>query len=190
MYPAVVDGRVKWIIDGYTTSDAYPYSTSRPMQEATADSLTLAAQGVPVEMPPEVNYIRNSVKATVDAYDGSVDLYAWDTEDPPVLKAWSDVFPTSVQPMSEISGDLMSHIRYPEDMFKVQRTLLTQYHVEDAGQFFSGQDFWANPADPVSTGGRVGPERPPEAAAVLHVAADAGTGVVGVLADQHLHPGR
>ena len=160
MYPAVVDGRVQWIIDGYTTSDAYPYSTSRPMQEATADSLTLAAQGVPVEMPPEVNYIRNSVKATVDAYDGSVTLYAWDTQDP-ILKAWSDVFPTSVQPMSEISGDLMSHIRYPEDMFKVQRTLLTQYHVEEAGQFFSGQDFWANPVDPVGTGGATSAKQPP-----------------------------
>src|SRR5690606_17773953 len=68
VYPAVVDGRVKWIVDAYTTTDAYPYSTSAPMQEATTDSLTLAAQGVPVDLPPEVNYIRNSVKATVDAY--------------------------------------------------------------------------------------------------------------------------
>ncbi|MFE6969378.1 UPF0182 family protein [Isoptericola sp. NPDC057653] len=160
MYPAVVDGRVKWIVDAYTTSDAYPYSTSRPMQEATADSLTLAAQGVPVEMPQEVNYIRNSVKATVDAYDGSVTLYAWDTDDP-VLKAWSGVFPTSVKPMSEISGDLMSHIRYPEDMFKVQRTLLTQYHVNDAGQFFSGQDFWANPEDPVANKNAPAAKQPP-----------------------------
>ncbi|MGH8966602.1 MAG: UPF0182 family protein, partial [Actinomycetes bacterium] len=160
MYPAVVDGRVKWIVDAYTTTDAYPYSTGQPMQEATADSLTLAAQGVPVDMPPEVNYIRNSVKATVDAYDGSVTLYAWDADDP-VLQAWSEVFPTSVKPMSEMSGELISHVRYPEDMFKVQRTLLAQYHVEDAGQFFSGQDFWANPTDPVASGDTAAAKQPP-----------------------------
>ncbi len=160
MYPAVVDGRVKWIIDAYTTSDAFPYSTSMPMQEATTDSLTLAAQGVPVELPPEVNYIRNSVKATVDAYDGTVTLYAWDPEDP-VLQAWSEVFPTSLRPLEEISGDLMSHIRYPEDMFKVQRELLTQYHVTDAAQFFSSSDEWETPADPVASTETIAPTQPP-----------------------------
>lgn len=148
VYPAVVDGRVKWIVDAYTTSDAVPYSTSTPLDEAVADTLTTAS-GAPVELPEEVNYIRNSVKATVDAYDGSVDLYAWDAEDP-VLKAWTNVFPGSVKPLSEISADLMSHVRYPEDLFKVQRTLLSQYHVTDSAEFFSGQDFWNNPADPVS----------------------------------------
>jgi uncharacterized membrane protein (UPF0182 family) len=100
-------------------------------------------------LPEEVNYIRNSVKATVDAYDGSVDLYAWDAEDP-ILKAWTNVFPASVKPMDQISGDLMSHLRYPEDLFKVQRTLLSQYHVTDSAEFFSGQDFWNNPTDPTS----------------------------------------
>ncbi|WP_036966972.1 UPF0182 family protein [Promicromonospora kroppenstedtii] len=148
VYPAVVDGRVKWIVDAYTTSDAVPYSTSTPLDEAVADTLTQQA-GAPVELPEEVNYIRNSVKATVDAYDGSVDLYAWDDQDP-ILKAWTNVFPTSVKPMSEISGDLMSHLRYPEDLFKVQRTLLSQYHVTDSAEFFSGQDFWNNPTDPTS----------------------------------------
>lgn len=149
VYPAVVDGRVKWIIDAYTTTDHYPYATSTPMEEVTTDALTLAQAGA-VEAPQEVNYIRNSVKATVDAYDGSVTLYAWDTEDP-VLQAWSNVFPTSIEPMSQISGDLMSHLRYPEDLFKVQRQLLSQYHVTEAGAFFSGQDFWENPQDPTST---------------------------------------
>ncbi|PUB29852.1 hypothetical protein C8K30_102228 [Promicromonospora sp. AC04] len=150
-YPAVVDGRVKWIIDAYTTSDAVPYSTSTPLDEAVADTLTTTTTqtGAPVELPEEVNYIRNSVKATVDAYDGSVDLYAWDAEDP-ILKAWTNVFPTSVKPMEEISGDLMSHLRYPEDLFKVQRTLLSQYHVTNSAEFFSGQDFWNNPTDPTS----------------------------------------
>ncbi|WP_425954895.1 UPF0182 family protein [Xylanimonas sp. McL0601] len=150
LYPAVVDGRVKWIVDGYTTSNAYPYSTSTPMSESIADTLTAAqAQGLPVQLPPSVNYIRNSVKATVDAYDGTVTLYAWEPNDP-VLKAWEKVFPGAVQPMSEISGDLMSHLRYPEDLFKVQRTLLQKYHVRDAAQFFSGQDFWHSPQDPTA----------------------------------------
>ncbi|MBD5786933.1 UPF0182 family protein [Cellulosimicrobium terreum] len=158
VYPAVVDGRVKWIVDGYTTSDGYPYSTSASLQESTADSL-VAANSVEALAPQEVNYIRNSVKATVDAYDGSVDLYAWDTEDP-VLQAWSEVFPSSMQPMSEISGDLMSHLRYPEDLFKVQRTLLSRYHVDDANEFFSGQDFWRSPEDPTASGA-VKPLQPP-----------------------------
>ncbi|MFC8797070.1 UPF0182 family protein [Promicromonospora sp. NPDC057138] len=148
VYPAVVDGRVKWIVDAYTTSDAVPYSSSTPLDEAVADTLT-TQQGAPVALPEEVNYIRNSVKATVDAYDGSVDLYAWDADDP-ILKAWTNVFPGSVKPMEEISGDLMSHLRYPEDLFKVQRTLLSQYHVTDSAEFFSGQDFWNNPTDPTS----------------------------------------
>ena len=160
VYPAVVDGRVKWIVDAYTTTDAYPYSTSAPMQEATTDSLTLAAQGVPVDLPPEVNYIRNSVKATVDAYDGTVTLYAWDAEDP-LLQAWSQVFPASLQPMEEISGDLMAHVRYPEDMFKVQRTLLERYHVTDAIALFSGSDEWVTPDDPVASSETAASKQPP-----------------------------
>ncbi len=150
VYPAVVDGRVKWIVDGYTTSNAYPYSTSESLEDSTRDSL-VAANSVEALAPQQVNYIRNSVKATVDAYDGSVDLYAWDTEDP-VLQAWTQVFPNAVQPLSEISGDLMSHLRYPEDLFKVQRTLLASYHVDDANEFFSGQDFWRSPEDPTASG--------------------------------------
>lgn len=150
VYPAVVDGRVKWIIDGYTTSDQYPYAAVRSLEDATTDSLTERSSTVQALLPKQVNYIRNSVKATVDAYDGSVDLYAWDTDDP-ILRAWTKVFPTSLQPMSEISGDLMGHLRYPEDLFKVQRALLGQYHVTNAAGFFSGNDFWQNPADPTSS---------------------------------------
>ncbi len=151
VYPAVVDGKVKWIVDGYTTSDAYPYSTSTPMSESITDSITAAAQaqGMTLSLPPSVNYIRNSVKATVDAYTGEVTLYAWEPEDP-ILKAWERVFPDAVQPMSEISGDLMSHLRYPEDMFKVQRALMQRYHVTDPAQFFTGQDEWRSPNDPVT----------------------------------------
>ncbi|GAA4736656.1 UPF0182 family protein [Isoptericola chiayiensis] len=160
VYPAVVDGRVKWVVDAYTTSDAYPYSTREATQEATTDSLTLAAQGVPVELPPEVNYIRNSVKATVDAYDGSVDLYAWEPEDP-LLQAWEEIFPGSLQPIDEMSGELMSHVRYPQDLFKVQRTLLERYHVTDAVALFTGSDEWETPDDPVAGGDTVASKQPP-----------------------------
>jgi uncharacterized protein len=160
VYPAVVDGRVKWIVDGYTTTNSYPYSTSRSLDETTQDTLTVNSQSVAALAPQEINYIRNSVKATVDAYDGSVDLYAWDPEDP-VLQAWDNVFPTSLKPISEISGDLMSHLRYPEDMFKVQRALLASYHVDDAREFFSGQDFWNVPRDPTVRGSGTKPYQPP-----------------------------
>jgi uncharacterized protein len=147
VYPAVVDGRVKWIIDGYTTSSQYPYSATRSLDDATIDSLTETSQAVQALSPKNVNYIRNSVKATVDAYDGSVTLYAWDPTDP-VLKTWQKIFPSSLKPISAIDGPLMAHIRYPEDLFKVQRALLSRYHVSDPKQFFQGSDFWATPNDP------------------------------------------
>ncbi|MEO8518386.1 MAG: UPF0182 family protein, partial [Dermatophilaceae bacterium] len=113
-YPAVVNGRVKWILDGYTTSADYPYSKLQQINNATADSLTARTNSIQALQAAQVNYIRNSVKATVDAYDGSVKLYAWDSQDP-LLKAWSKAFGGTIRPMSEISGDLMSHLRYPED---------------------------------------------------------------------------
>ena len=150
VYPAVVDGRVKWIVDGYTTSSNYPYSQKTDLAEATQDSTTISSQTVQGLTDKEVNYMRNSVKATVDAYDGSVDLYTWDDSDP-VLKAWQSIFPGQYHPMSEISGDLMAHMRYPEGMFKVQRQLLAKYHVTSASQFFSGEDFWQTPVDPTES---------------------------------------
>ncbi|HEY3437250.1 MAG TPA: UPF0182 family protein, partial [Actinotalea sp.] len=149
VYPAVVDKRVVWIVDGYTTSDSYPYSTSKALEDVTTDSLTGRSDTIAALAPQEVNYLRNSVKATVDAYSGKVTLYTWDEKDP-VLKAWQRIFPSTVEPMSKISGDLMSHLRYPEDLFKVQRSLMATYHVSNAADFYSGQDFWKNPDDPVT----------------------------------------
>jgi uncharacterized membrane protein (UPF0182 family) len=151
VYPAVVDGRVKWIVDGYTTADSYPYSTAKAMSETVTAAMAAERAAGVTPMPNAVNYIRNAVKATVDAYDGSVTLYAWDAEDP-LLKAWNNIYPGTVSPLSEISGDLMSHLRYPEDMFKVQRAQMQRYHVQDPAQFFSGQDLWATPQDPTITG--------------------------------------
>jgi uncharacterized protein len=154
-YPAVVDGRVKWIIEGYTTSANYPYSSIESFNAAIIDSSTERGRFG----SGNINYIRNSVKATVDAYDGKVDLYAWDTEDP-ILKAWMGIFPSTVQPISNISADLMSHMRYPSDLFKVQRSILGRYHVTEAGAFYSQQDAWMTPNDPVSGVG-VGRLQPP-----------------------------
>ena len=150
VYPAVVDGRVKWIVDGYTTSDAYPYSQMTDLGDATKDSTTETSCTVTGLNSQNANYIRNSVKATVDAYDGSVDLYVWDESDP-VIKAWEQIFPGQYHQLSEISGDLMSHLRYPESLFKVQRELLAKYHVSSANQFFSGEDFWQTPVDPTES---------------------------------------
>jgi uncharacterized membrane protein (UPF0182 family) len=155
-YPAVVDGRIKWILDGYTTTSRYPYSRTETLSEATADSITATSTSVVPLQAQRVNYIRNSVKATVDAFDGSVTLYAWDGQDP-VLKAWRKVFPATVRPLSQIDGQLMSHLRYPEDLFKVQRQLLTRYHVTDGGAFFGGQDFWRVPNDPTESGAQFQP---------------------------------
>ncbi|MCE7482828.1 MULTISPECIES: UPF0182 family protein [Microbacterium] len=142
-YPSVVDGRVVWIVDGYTTSSTYPYSTSVSLSDAIADSNT-AAPNFAID---DINYIRNSVKATVDAYDGSVTLYAWDDEDP-ILKAWQKVYPATVEPISEMSADLMSHVRYPTDLFKVQREILGVYHVDTAGSFAQQDNRWQTPNDP------------------------------------------
>jgi len=87
----------------------------------------------------------------VDAYDGSVTLYAWDDQDP-VLKVWSKAFKNTVRPISQISSELMQHLRYPEDLFKVQRQLISRYHVTDPLSFFVGQDFWKIPSDPTEAG--------------------------------------
>ncbi|SDX78050.1 hypothetical protein SAMN05660209_01212 [Geodermatophilus africanus] len=144
-YPAVIDGRVVWILDGYTTSGSYPYSEQMELGEAATDALTGTGT---TALPNETfNYIRNSVKATVDAYDGTVTLYEWDTEDP-VLETYMKAFPGLVESRDEMSTELVSHVRYPEDLFKVQRDILTRYHVSDPGDFYSQNDRWAVPADP------------------------------------------
>jgi uncharacterized membrane protein (UPF0182 family) len=147
-YPAVIEGRIQWIIDAYTTTNGYPYASRTTLGETTADSLTDNQRAV-VAQQNQVNYIRNSVKATVDAYDGTVNLYQWDTEDP-VLKTWMKAFPGTVKAKDEIKPDLKAHLRYPQDMFKVQRELLTRYHVTDPAQFYSGSDAWQVPDDPTT----------------------------------------
>jgi uncharacterized membrane protein (UPF0182 family) len=144
-YPSVVDGKLVWIVDGYTTSSDYPYSRVESLSAAIADRQTPAT----TLSLDNVNYIRNSVKATVDAYSGQVTLYAWDEKDP-ILATWQKVYPNTVKPLSTMSAELMSHVRYPENLFKAQRAILGQYHVTDAGSFYSRDDAWITPNDPTA----------------------------------------
>ncbi len=152
VYPAVVEGRIVWIVDGYTTSNAYPYSERVSLEDATTDSLT--RQGTIAAQPDTmINYMRNSVKAVVDAYDGTVKLYAWDESDP-VLRTWQKVFPGTVLKRDQISPDLLNHLRYPQDLFKVQRQILNKYHVTDPRTWYLQSDQWATPPDPVKGTGK------------------------------------
>ena len=147
--PAVVDGRIVWILDGYTTSDKYPLAEKKSLQEMTSDAINprSAYATLPTD---QINYMRNAVKATVDAYDGTVKLYEWDTTDP-ILKVWEKAFPGVVKAKSDIPDDVLQHMRYPEDLFKVQREMLASYHVLDPKTFYEGNDKWDVPQDPVTS---------------------------------------
>jgi uncharacterized protein len=152
-YPAIVDGHLVWIVDAYTTTGNYPQSERESLEQATSDSLT-GTQALAAQSSTDINYIRNSVKAVVDAYDGSVSLYAWDPNDP-ILKAWMSAFPGVVKSRDEIPEALLEHLRYPEDLFKVQREILARYHVTDASTFYQGTDRWRVPEDPTIEAGTI-----------------------------------
>ena len=147
-YPAVVQGRIVWIVDGYTTANSYPNSERVNLNSVTSDTQTTVGGTVVAQPQDDINYIRNSVKAVVDAYDGTVRLFAWDEADP-VLQTWRKAFPDVVEPKTEIPEDLLDHLRYPQDMFKVQRQILTNYHVTDPGTWYSNSNLWEVPNDPV-----------------------------------------
>jgi uncharacterized membrane protein (UPF0182 family) len=151
-YPAVINGRIIWILDGYTTSSGYPYSERTRLGDVTNDANTGGNRAA--QANNEINYIRNSVKATVDAYTGEVNLYAFDPSDP-LLKTWMKAFPGTVK--TQIPEDLRVHFRYPEDLFKVQRDLIGQYHVTDPIGFYTQEDFWTVPDEP----GNAGTQQPP-----------------------------
>lgn len=164
-YPAVMaDGSIKWIVDGYTTLDNYPYSQPTSLQSATADAQDLnPGQTGRTQVNKTIGYVRNSVKATVDAYTGEVTLYEFDTKDP-VLRTWRKVFPGTVKSRAEFDQNtsLREHVRYPEDIFKIQRSLLTQYHVDSPQTFFQGNDRWSVPPDPTnSDAAQRGLDQPP-----------------------------
>ena len=164
--PAVVDGKMVWILDGYTTTDKYPGSQKKSLQEMTSDAINprSAYATLPTD---QINYMNNSVKATVDMYDGTVNLYAWNSKDP-ILRTWEKAFPGVVKSKSKIPPDLLAHMRYPEDLFKVQRDMLASYHVLDPKTFYEGNDQWAIPEDPSTSTRKQPPYR-------LSVATKAGT---------------
>ncbi len=155
-YPAVVDGKVQWILDGYTMTDRYPNSERDSFETMISDALTAAPSYVTLPTD-QINYMRNSVKVTVDAYDGTVTLYEWERD--PILQAWMKVFPDLVQPRDAISPDLEQHLRYPEDMFKVQRSILAQYHITRPQDFYKGTDLWTVPQDPSQPSSKQPPYR-------------------------------
>ena len=123
-------------MDAYTTSDAYPYSQAVNLAEVTAELLP----------PQEVNYIRNSVKVVVDAYDGSVTYYA--DLDEPIMQAWDRAFPGVFTSIDAAPEEVRDHFRYPENLFQTQAFQYANYHVEDPAAFYRKQDFWEIPTDP------------------------------------------
>jgi uncharacterized membrane protein (UPF0182 family) len=156
-YPVVIDGEVLWVVDGYTTTDGFPYSEQQSLSSSTKTSLNTTTQAVAAQRNAQINYIRNSVKATVNAYTGQVTLYEWNQvpsgtsaqADPdPVLKTWEKAFPGVVKPQSQMPAALVPHLRYPEDLFNLQRTLIAHYHVSDPRSFYNGTEFWNVPNDP------------------------------------------
>ncbi len=140
-YAVVVDDRLKFIRDGYTTSAHYPYAQRVDLADASRrrEIDSRGVQGIG-------NYIRNSVKAVVDAYTGEVTLYAYDESDP-ILRAWRKAFPDLFVPKSDISPSLADHIRYPEDLFSIQTWIYASYHISNPDVFYSREDFWALPDD-------------------------------------------
>ena len=143
-YPVILDGRILWVLDLYTTSDHYPYS--EPL-----DNTAIGRLGQSSELRSGINYMRNSVKAVIDAHDGDVTFYLFDPSDP-VAQAWSDVYPGLLTPASEMPAGLIDHLRYPQDLFRVQGQLYLEYHVDDPTELFTGNDAWSLPADPSTIG--------------------------------------
>ncbi len=136
-YPVTSGDRALWVVDGYTTTDRYPFSHHEPLT------------GTPRGGSAQVNYVRNAVKATVDAYDGTVRLYAWDSSDP-ILRAWENVFPGTVLARSSMPKAVATQVRYPRQLFDLQRSVLGAYHPMSAADFQRGSDRWTLPADPTS----------------------------------------
>jgi hypothetical protein len=136
-YAAIVDGQLVWILDAYTLTDRFPYSQELNLTEATGEP----------GLRGSANYIRNSVKVTVDAYDGTMTYYITDPEDP-IVQVWARAFPGMFVSLDQASPDLRAHLRYPENLLQVQATQFANYHVTDPAAFFQKEDFWAIPPDP------------------------------------------
>lgn len=140
-YPVVLpDGKIYWIQDAYTTTSQYPYSQ---LADTSAVNQNSDLSG------SSFNYVRNSVKVVIDAYNGSMKFYAWQPNDP-ILQAYSKAFPHLFTPASQMSPSLRAHLRYPEDVFTVQATMFGRYHITGAESFFNAGDAWDLSQDPGS----------------------------------------
>ncbi len=140
-YPVISDGRIQWIIDAYTTTNRYPYG------EAAETGTLTEGSG----LDHGFNYVRNSVKAVVDAYDGTVDFYVMPVEDP-IIEAYREAFPSLFKDFADMPEELQAHLRYPEDLFRVQTNMWARYHVEEPGSFYEGNDYWDVARDPGTAG--------------------------------------
>lgn len=140
-YPVILDGRIQWVLDAYTTTSRYPYA-----QRANTEQLTPGSG-----LDHGFNYVRNSVKATVDAYDGTVKLYVMPGDDP-IIDAYRDAFPKLFTSFDEMPQGLRDHMRYPEDLFRVQTNMWGDYHIGDPLEFYGGDDRWDVARDPGTTG--------------------------------------
>jgi uncharacterized membrane protein (UPF0182 family) len=138
-YPVLFNGRLTWVQDAFTVTSRYPYS-----QRANTEQLPIRSG-----LNGTFNYVRNSVKATVDAYDGTVKFYVMDDTDP-LVQAYRKAFPSLFTPMSQMSQDLRKHLRYPEDLFKVQTNMYGRYHINDPADFYNSSDAWTVAQDPGS----------------------------------------
>ncbi len=138
-YPVVIDGRIKYVVEGYTTSANYPYGQRADVSDLPGTA-ALAGQ--------TFNYARNSVKAVVDAYDGTVTMYVIDPNDP-VVQAWRSAFPTLFTDGAEVEGtELEAHFRYPQELFRVQTAAFARYHLTDPDQFYEQTNGWSVAQDP------------------------------------------
>ena len=151
-YPVVADGQIYWVVDGYTTTDLYPVLAAGQPGPGHLDQLRAGRLGGRAA-DGQVNYIRNSVKAVVNAYTGAVTLYAWDPQDP-ILQTWMKAFPGIIKPKQDIPGYLMPHLRYPPDLFEVQRQMLAQYHVLQRSRSTAGRTSGPCPTRPATTPGQ------------------------------------
>ncbi len=141
-YPVITEGRIVWVVDTYTVSRYFPYS--QPITNNYRQRLARSTM-----LQPGLNYVTNSVKVTIDAYDGTMTFYMVDSSDP-VAAAWQETYPDLFRPGSEMPDELGQHLRYPQDIFRVQGDLWLEYHVDEPGEFFTGNDAWSIPPDPAT----------------------------------------
>lgn len=145
------DGRLVWVQDMFTVTDRYPYSTPADSPDSTAGVVPAAGRlSVNSGLPSDLNYIRNSVKATVDAFDGTLRFYVFDDSDP-VVRAYQRIFPDLFSHRDEMPPELLDHLRYPEDLFRVQSDVFTRYHVVDSRVFYNNGAPWQIARDPSTT---------------------------------------